>query len=94
MTPDQTAAAPSAPKENLLGICHAIGEDLGIDPLFLRVPLAALLLWNPLVVVGAYAALGLGVLASRLAFPKPRVAASVATVAANEEAPLILAQAA
>ena len=31
----------------ILGICEALGEDLGFNPVFLRVPLAVCLLLNP-----------------------------------------------
>lgn len=79
--------APAA-KDNLFGICHAIGEDLGINPLFLRVPLAIALLWNPWVVLGAYAFMGVAVLLSRLLFPKPRrVAASASRAPAALDIP-------
>ena len=56
----------------ILGVCEAIGEDFGFNPTYLRVPLAAIVLWNPLIAIGAYLALGVVVLASRLLFPKPR----------------------
>ena len=56
----------------ILGVCEAIGEDFGINPLFLRVPLAASVLYSPLWAVGVYLGLGLVVLASRLLFPAPK----------------------
>ena len=65
----------------ILGVCEAIGEDFGFNPIFLRIPLAASVIWNPLIAIGTYFALGLVVLASRLIFPKPK-----ATVAAKTEA--------
>jgi phage shock protein C len=65
----------------LLGICEALGEDLGFNPVFLRVPLAVLLLWNPVVVIGAYAAAGVLVLISRRLIPNPRPAATAAAPA-------------
>ena len=58
----------------ILGVCEAIGEDFGINPLFLRVPLAASVLYSPLWAVGVYLGLGLVVLASRLLFPAPKAA--------------------
>jgi phage shock protein C len=54
----------------ILGVCEAIGEDFGFNPTFLRIPLAAIVLWNPMVAIGAYFGLGAVVLASRLLFPK------------------------
>jgi phage shock protein C len=54
----------------ILGVCEAIGEDFGFNAAFLRVPLAAMVLWNPLAAIGGYFGLGAVVLASRLLFPK------------------------
>jgi phage shock protein PspC (stress-responsive transcriptional regulator) len=54
----------------ILGVCEAIGEDFGFNPVLLRVPFAATVLYSPLLSVAAYFALGAVVLASRLLFPK------------------------
>jgi phage shock protein PspC (stress-responsive transcriptional regulator) len=70
----------------LLGVCEAIGEDFGFNPLFLRVPFAALLLLSPTAVIGAYLALGLLVLLTRLVAPNPRSAADSRPAAAAEPA--------
>jgi phage shock protein C len=67
----------------ILGVCEAIGEDFGINPIFLRVPFAATVLYSPLWAIGAYFALGAAVLASRLLFPRADVADH------HEEAPPI-----
>jgi len=56
----------------ILGVCEAIGEDFGFNPTFLRVPLAAIVLYSPTYAIGIYLALGLAVLASRLIFPKQK----------------------
>lgn len=53
----------------LLGVCEAIGEDFGFNANYLRVPLGAVVVLNIWAAVGAYLALGLVVLASRLLFP-------------------------
>ncbi len=58
-------AAPAA-KDNLLGICHAIGEDFGFNPFLLRAALAIAIIFAPLWTLGAYAAMGVAVAASRL----------------------------
>ncbi len=55
----------------ILGVCEGLGEDFGFNPVFLRVPLATMVIWNPLVAFGAYFGLGAVVLASRLLFPRP-----------------------
>ncbi|HEX6783182.1 MAG TPA: PspC domain-containing protein [Sphingomicrobium sp.] len=61
----------------IFGVCEGIAEDFGFNPIFLRVPLAAMVLWSPIIAIGAYLALGLVVLASRLLFPKPKAAVTV-----------------
>jgi len=57
----------------ILGVCEAIGEDFGFNPIFLRVPFAATVLLSPLWAVVGYFALGAVVLLSRLLFPKASV---------------------
>jgi phage shock protein PspC (stress-responsive transcriptional regulator) len=73
----------------ILGVCEALGEDFGFNPIFLRVPLAASVIWNPLIAFGTYFVLGLIVFASRLAFPKPKTPESDKSssnrTAANEQ---------
>jgi phage shock protein C len=56
----------------ILGVCEAIGEDFGFNPILLRVPFAATVLWSPMWSIAAYLGLGLLVLASRLLFPKAK----------------------
>jgi phage shock protein PspC (stress-responsive transcriptional regulator) len=63
----------------IFGVCEAIGEDFGFNPVLLRVPLAASVLWSPVLAIGAYLGLGLVVLASRLLFPDRRNAAAEAS---------------
>jgi phage shock protein PspC (stress-responsive transcriptional regulator) len=71
----------------LLGVCEAIGEDFGFNPIFLRVPLAALLLLNPAAVIGTYLALGVLVLLTRWISPNPRPAAATRPAVAAGPAP-------
>ena len=68
-------------QHTILGVCEAIGGDFGFNPIFLRIPLAAAVLWSPVYAIGAYFALGVVVLASRLLFARSK-AAEVATTAA------------
>lgn len=74
----------------ILGVCEAIGEDFGFNPVFLRVPFAAMVLWSPMIAFGSYLALGLVVLASRLLFPKRDLvqASAVAVTPANHQVEL------
>ena len=72
----------------ILGVCEAIGEDFGFNPNYLRIPLAASVLYSPMWAAIGYFALGLVVLASRLVFPVRRqteVKAQPQTVPANEQ---------
>ena len=56
----------------ILGVCEAIGEDFGFNPILLRIPFAASVLYSPMWSVIAYFALGAVVLASRFFFPKAK----------------------
>lgn len=73
----------AAPKDNLLGICNAMGEDFGFNPLWLRLALGCAFVVQPINVVIGYLALGLVVLVSRLAFPDARTAKPEATAVAT-----------
>lgn len=67
----------------ILGVCEAVGEDFGFNPVLLRIPFAASVVYSPILAIGAYLALGVVVLASRLLFPK----AKDATVVGEQPAP-------
>lgn len=56
-------------ERNLFGVCAALGHDFGFNPLLLRLVFGVSLLWNPVVVISAYAFAGLFVLVSHLLFP-------------------------
>jgi phage shock protein PspC (stress-responsive transcriptional regulator) len=76
----------------ILGVCEAIGEDFGFNPVLLRVPFAASVLYSPLLAIGAYFAFGVVVFASRLLFPKQASAedkASSTPAPANEQRELV-----
>ena len=79
--------------QSLFGICQAAGEDLGVNPMLLRIGLIGILFFNPAVMVGAYVGLGVVVGGSRLLFPKSRVAEQVTakTVKFEREPELIAA---
>jgi phage shock protein C len=70
-TDDQNVPLPLR-SYTLLGVCEAIGEDFGFNANYLRVPLGAVVVLNIWAAVGAYLALGLVVLASRLLFPRKK----------------------
>jgi phage shock protein PspC (stress-responsive transcriptional regulator) len=64
----------------IFGVCEAIGEDFGFNPVLLRIPFAASVLWSPMIAIGAYFAVGAVVLLSRLLFPKKEIEAPAAEV--------------
>lgn len=71
----------------VLGVCEGLGEDLGFNPVILRIAFAAGLFFAPLAVVGTYLALGVVVAGSRWAFPVSYAsAAPEAAIQANDEA--------
>ncbi|VXD03002.1 PspC domain-containing protein [Sphingomonas sp. 8AM] len=71
-----TTTIPAAPRDNLFGVCAALGEDFGFNPLWLRLGFAMALLFSLEKVLIAYVALGVLVLASRLLFPNRTGAAA------------------
>jgi phage shock protein C len=85
--------------DTLFGVCEGLGQDFGFNPNILRIALAAIILWNPIVAIGSYFALGLLVMLSRLICPDVRVAEvngaiEEAEPVAPAQAPRILAKAA
>lgn len=85
---DINITTPPAPRDNLFGVCAALGEDFGFNPLWLRLGFAVALLFSLEKVLLAYVALGVLVLVSRLAFPTRTRAVAIdapATVAVETE---------
>jgi len=56
-------------RDTFFGICEAVGQDFGFNPLWLRLAFVAPLFFFPVQTFIGYFALGLVVLASRLTFP-------------------------
>ena len=56
--------------DSLFGICQSVGEHMGFNPLYLRIALFVLMLFNPIAMACAYAALGVVVGLSHIVFPK------------------------
>lgn len=69
--------------DTLLGVCFALGQDFGFDPLYLRILFAMVLFWSPAAAFGGYAVLGAIVAFSRWAAPDP-LPAEVAAAGASE----------
>lgn len=72
MSAQENQVALPLRSHTILGVCEAIGEDFHFNPIFLRVILAAGVLYSPLMAIGAYLALGAVVLVSRVLFPNLR----------------------
>ena len=87
-TQDNQVALPLR-SHTILGVCEAIGEDFGFNPVLLRIPFAASVLYSPMWSIVTYLGLGLVVLASRFLFPnaKPEQAETIVaeTSPANEQ---------
>ncbi len=56
--------------DTLLGVCEAIGQDFGFNPLWLRLAFIAPLFVAPVATVGVYLTLGAVVATSRYFFPR------------------------
>lgn len=56
-------------RDTFFGICEAVGQDFGFNPLWLRLAFVAPLFFFPVQTFVGYFVLGLVVLASRLIFP-------------------------
>ena len=61
--------SPLARDDTLLGVCAALGEDLGFNPFYLRLALGVALLWNPGMVIAGYLAAALVIAVSRWFVP-------------------------
>lgn len=57
--------------DTLLGICEGLGQDLGVNPLWIRLAFLPFLFVFPAYTIGAYLVIGLLVWASRSLFPSP-----------------------
>lgn len=84
-----TQPSPLARDDTLLGVCAALGEDLGFNPFYLRLALGVALLWNPVMVIAGYLAAALVIAVSRWFVPNlvlaEAAAGEPAAVAARPE---------
>ena len=92
MEKQQNQVALPLRAHTILGVCEAVGEDFGFNPVLLRVPFAAAVLWSPTMTLAIYFALGAIVLASRVLFPRVKSASMQSEARtfgpANEQAEL------
>ncbi len=78
--------------DTLLGVCEAIGQDFGFNPLYLRLAFIAPLFLAPTASIAAYLGLGVIVAATRLTVrDKPaseQLVETTATVVSEEQLPI------
>jgi phage shock protein PspC (stress-responsive transcriptional regulator) len=74
--------------DTLLGVCFAIGQDFGFNPLYLRILFAVVMFWSPAGAFGGYAVLGAIVAVSRWLAPDPAPAEADCADEPCEELPL------
>lgn len=74
-------------RDTFFGVCEAVGQDFGFNPLYLRLAFIAPLFFFPAQTFMAYFALGAIVLASRLLFPAKPAPAQPALGAIEPDAP-------
>lgn len=65
-------------QDTFFGIFEGLGQDFGINPLWLRLAFVAPLFFFPFQTIATYLGLGVVVLATRLIFPDKAVAAPLA----------------
>ena len=70
--------------DTILGVAQGLGEDLGINPNFIRITFCALMFWNVAIAIGAYLGAGVIVAVSRYFFPARRHVAQTETAMAAE----------
>ncbi len=73
--------------DTFFGVCQALGDDFGFNPVYLRIALGVSLLLSPTLVLGGYAIAGIAVAASRLLVPEPGAAIAAAAMPAAAPAP-------
>lgn len=73
-------------RDTFFGICEAVGQDFGFNPLWLRLAFVAPLFFFPVQTFVGYFALGIVVLASRLLFPAKAATAAQPALSAAEPA--------
>ena len=81
---DLAASKPNMLTRNdtMLGICQSLGDDFGFNPDFLRVAIGIALIWQPVLTIAVYLAVGIVVMAARLLSPdRAKAVADIGDVA-------------
>lgn len=71
-------------RDTFFGVCEAVGQDFGFNPLYLRLAFIAPIFFFPVQSFAAYFGLGLAVLASRLLFPAKAAPAAAPALGVTE----------
>ena len=79
--------------DTILGVCEAVGQDFGFNPVWLRLAFIAPIFFAPALTLGAYLGLGVVVAGTRLLFKDKPASEQVVEVQATtvEEQPLPIA---
>ena len=56
--------------DTILGVCEALGQDLGVNPTWFRLAFIAPLFFQPILTIAAYLGIGLVIAASRKIYPR------------------------
>ena len=73
--------------DTFLGVCQALGEDFGFNPVFLRIAFALPVIFAPVAVIATYLGLGVVVLISRILAPRPKRKLAAVQAIETVEAP-------
>jgi phage shock protein PspC (stress-responsive transcriptional regulator) len=79
--------------DTFLGVCQALGDDFGFNPIFLRIAFALPVIYAPMLTIEIYLGLGVVVLLSRLLAPRPKRKGAAQVEGAVEQSQPAIAQA-
>ena len=82
------ASAPITRDDTLFGVCQALGEDFGFNPIYLRIALGVSLIVAPVAVIGLYLAAAFLLAAVHWLVPNRRRAAARPATVESEPLPL------
>lgn len=83
--PSSTNVALPLRSDTFLGVCEAIGQDVGINPNWLRIAFAPVIILSPWLTIGVYVALGAVVALSRWLYPREVSSEAAAAPAQTNE---------
>ena len=73
--------------DTIFGVCEGLGEDLGINPLILRLAFILPLFWFPMQLVAIYFTLGALLFVTRMLVPARKTETSASVAKLPEPAP-------